>query len=749
MSKKEARDGYLGDLPEEYRNIIMNIHKMIVNEVRNEFNMKKYDYLWNQQWAKSMLDEFLTMPKDKSDVGSVRIFKKGKRYSCMIQITAHVSNHRNTQDEEFFHGMLRNAHTSLRTKIRKKYDLKLECESVHGESFEGYDLWIGHKESKKLWELFKDKKTKEIKESSELDYDGFVVEMSELPHQLQYFICSTNYDIRNMVDQNENIKGILNDVSEIGTASIHHIGESYSGRILITSTANCDNDETTEIFENVLNDIGNKYFESDNTKELVLTGTRSNMYFEYIINPSYAKALYEWLGNNVIEESSKTFTVNIGNNEFKVVQCNEIYSVYNQDNSFRGNYDASYRQDIENELKNDKKSLNESIDADMKNPKAVLAVLTKNYINSRSTITQATANTYANIVTNDMLKKYTNGYMKFNLKIDNKLPRDVVKFDIGKMDKDFVSRFINGRESLNGFLHRNPEITLKVNNEIFTTIKDKDDLYYFFSSALKFYESRVTSYSDKIMKELMKFKNDIKQLISSTKLSAVVSLPLKSLFSFDGVDMNNRDVFIIKKEDIDAVCKFIHTIPINYNSPKEQKDEIIDALKKFVESYDETIGIYDESKYVVEHVIDLYDGKYDDKLNSVHEAWIVNNINTDWERKQKNPEIKLLQEKFGVKKLKKIPKDIVAYITIEAECIRDANDKMMIASYCLSKTEIVEWYLELLEVGSKKYIVPHTKPELQTIHTQLLACYKKIINTPIPKQDRPIIDIKYPAGYEG
>ena len=58
------------------------------------------------------------------------------------------------------------------------------------------------------------------------------------------------------------------------------------------------------------------------------------------------------------------------------------------------------------------------------------------------------------------------------------------------------------------------------------------------------------------------------------------------------------------------------------------------------------------------------------------------------------------------KKLKKIPSDLVSYIQIETEAIKDANDKMMISSYCLGKLELVNWYLELLEVGSKKYIVP-------------------------------------------
>ena len=35
------------------------------------------------------------------------------------------------------------------------------------------------------------------------------------------------------------------------------------------------------------------------------------------------------------------------------------------------------------------------------------------------------------------------------------------------------------------------------------------------------------------------------------------------------------------------------------------------------------------------------------------------------------------------KKLKKIPYDLVSYIQIETEAIEDANDKMMISSYCL------------------------------------------------------------------
>lgn len=102
------------------------------------------------------------------------------------------------------------------------------------------------------------------------------------------------------------------------------------------------------------------------------------------------------------------------------------------------------------------------------------------------------------------------------------------------------------------------------------------------------------------------------------------------------------------------------------------------------------------------------------------------------------------------KKLKKIPVDLVSYIQIETESIKDANDKMMISSYCLHKLEMVNWYLELLEVGSNKYIVPQSKAQLETIRDQLMECHKMIMSTKITNpNDRPIIDIKYPKGYEG
>lgn len=94
------------------------------------------------------------------------------------------------------------------------------------------------------------------------------------------------------------------------------------------------------------------------------------------------------------------------------------------------------------------------------------------------------------------------------------------------------------------------------------------------------------------------------------------------------------------------------------------------------------------------------------------------------------------------KKLKKIPYDLVSYIQIETEAIEDSNDKMMISSYCLHKLEVVNWYLQLLEEGSKKYIVPQSKEHLEMIRDQLMACHKEIMSMKINKpKKRSILDI--------
>lgn len=289
---------------------------------------------------------------------------------------------------------------------------------------------------------------------------------------------------------------------------------------------------------------------------------------------------------------------------------------------------------------------------------------------------------------------------------------------------------------------------------IFHQMKNPDDAYYFFKAMIQYYDRHIEKYCEALFKEAMKLDRNIKHLISTTKLSGLVTLPMKLLFVFDDVNITNRNTFKIPKDEINTINKFMHNIPAHYFSPEKEKKAIIDDIETMIKSFKEYCEIDDtimDLSYLPEAVSTYFNDGYKKEIADKENSLIKENTDYEWLSNPPSREIKYLQEKFGVKKLKKIPRDIVAYITIETECIKDANDKMMISSYCLGKIEIVEWYIELLEVGSKKYIVPHDKPYLESLRTQLLACFKKIMDTPIPKSpsDRPLIDIKYPKGYEG
>ena len=101
------------------------------------------------------------------------------------------------------------------------------------------------------------------------------------------------------------------------------------------------------------------------------------------------------------------------------------------------------------------------------------------------------------------------------------------------------------------------------------------------------------------------------------------------------------------------------------------------------------------------------------------------------------------------KKLKRIPSDLVSYIIIEGEAIKDANDKQMISSYCLGKLDLVNWYIDILDAKDNRYVVPHSRAQLERIRDELQEAHKQIMAVKIKNpQDRPIIEIKYPKGYD-
>jgi hypothetical protein len=600
-NKELVRDGFLGDLPEELQLKLMSVHKLLIATCEEVWKDKAYDPIRNAEWAKTAIDEFCAQPSDNSQIGSVRVYKQGKRNSCMIQATGHFINHRNDIDHELLHDFIRHVHQDMKAKVRKVFDLRLTCESEHGEPFEGFDVWTSTKVAKVLWDKFEDKKTKKvltINESTTIDE-----------------VC---------------LESMFNEEDDI---------------------------------------LFDPFTEANNPKP------------EYNTDMSEAEA----------KRTLRTLSQNIIN-------------------------------DIENK---------------------------KDY-----KVSQYTANIYANIITKNLLPIWGKGFRKFTISLDSYQSFNTFEFKVPKMTQDFVSRFIEGRESINGLIHRNPEIHVKMSPRIFHTMKNPDDAFNFFRAAIKYYSDGLEKYSDKLMIEAMKLNHELKHLIATTKLSGIVTCPMQLLFVFDDVKMDDKETFKISQSDIKTVNQFIRNIYTRYAAPEKEKKQIVDDLGEMIKALKESCDTTDDNirqlTYLPEAVDSYLSGKFDDQMNQLNERWMNEQCDMDWIHKQKNPEVKYLQEKFGVKKLKKIPADLIAYITIETEAIKDANDKMMIASYTISKLEIVEWYIELLTVGSKKYIVPHTKPYLETVRTQLLACLDKIMKVKIVNPtSRPIIDIQYPSGYEG
>jgi len=99
------------------------------------------------------------------------------------------------------------------------------------------------------------------------------------------------------------------------------------------------------------------------------------------------------------------------------------------------------------------------------------------------------------------------------------------------------------------------------------------------------------------------------------------------------------------------------------------------------------------------------------------------------------------------KKLKPIPRDVVAYITVEINAIKDANDQAMLASYTCAKLELVDFYITCIDTKDERYIVPHTRQYLVQMQTDLNRLLTRILQIkPINHNDRMWKAILSPGG---
>ena len=97
------------------------------------------------------------------------------------------------------------------------------------------------------------------------------------------------------------------------------------------------------------------------------------------------------------------------------------------------------------------------------------------------------------------------------------------------------------------------------------------------------------------------------------------------------------------------------------------------------------------------------------------------------------------------KKLKPLGRDLVAYITVELNDIRSANDQAMLSGYTCSKIELVDFYITILDTQDPRYIVPHTKQYLVQMKNDLERLLAQILRIRPINRSEQIWRVNYPT----
>lgn len=102
------------------------------------------------------------------------------------------------------------------------------------------------------------------------------------------------------------------------------------------------------------------------------------------------------------------------------------------------------------------------------------------------------------------------------------------------------------------------------------------------------------------------------------------------------------------------------------------------------------------------------------------------------------------------KKLKPLPaREIISYITVELNAIRDSNDQAMLSGYTCSKLELVDFYINCLDTQDDRYVVPHNRAYLVQFQNDLNRLLTQILAIkPVKKQDRVWkVNVTYPEDW--
>lgn len=261
--------------------------------------------------------------------------------------------------------------------------------------------------------------------------------------------------------------------------------------------------------------------------------------------------------------------------------------------------------------------------------------------------------------------------------------------------------------------------------------------------------------------EICNFDPSTLKTNSASEESADIYAKMNELFGFfqthdDSIDNIERltgiadELIGVYKDDIMTISNIVKKSEWVEMSLDKVYD-YIDRMKNMIKAFDVTIA---DTKHVLTIEKIISDGNITDiknllmkivqfiaiemKMLSIDIKCIRVVKNTDNDTTDTSGEE--YQEGFFTKKpkkLKPIPRDIIPYITIEANNIKDANDQQMIAGYTCSKLELVDFYLNCIDTQDDRYIVPHTRQYLVQMQNDLNRLLTQILRVrPVNKMDR-------------
>lgn len=351
---------------------------------------------------------------------------------------------------------------------------------------------------------------------------------------------------------------------------------------------------------------------------------------------------------------------------------------------------------------------------------------------------------------NGLLRQWAKGFTAIKLRVSpnsktvNRKLEAAFVLPSRSLTGDFIGRFVDGKETFNGLLHRNPVIELILAPTVIDRCSSPAEIIDTLRSAITYYDRGLDPLSREVLGEVLRLGPVAKRMIIDGDLLGIVALPLLALLNIESIKPGSK-AFEPTAEMHRAVREFVVSIAKLPKLDNHTRQKVISEIRRTCREV--TMIPLDRDLRVMFDRLpgaldDLCSGRAKTRIETVAGKWVM----------AQTESAEVLTEaakRAKVKRLKKIPSDLVSYIIIEGEAIRDANDKMLIVSYAYGKLDIVEWYIELIDTQSKRYIVPHTRDYLVSVKRDLMAAIKKIMDTPIPKPSDPIVQVTYPPGYEG